>query len=583
VGEPNYLLTLGPHQFYWFALTAPDLLERRDSGRHNGRVLAEPIRWDAQLNGTLRTALESILPGFLTTRSWYTGNGRDITGVRIEDAIEVSLEGGDAAVALVQVEYDEGLPESYVVPLRCVGGDLAVALRRDRPDSIVAEVALGTREREPGVIYDPTGDPDFGRTLLATIARRRRLKGLTGEISGYMTRGFMARGGLDQGFPAASTRLEHNNTTVIFGQELVLKIFRRSAPGLNSDVAIGRFLNERAAFTQVPPVLGYLEYETRSGNSTVAVLQGFVPNEGSAWSYTGDHLRRYLEDLVARRNQVPSPPLQPMTLLQLTEQDPPALVSELFGSFIELARVLGRRTGELHLALASGDEPAFQPEPFTTGYQRSLYQSLRNQTARTFTLLQDRAPVLAPEVQADAALLLQLEDRLLEQFKRVMAHKITTTRIRCHGDYGLEHVLFSGRDFVITDFEGDPFRPQSEQRLKRSPLIDIAGMIRSFDQVAQHALRDATGGTAIRTEDVGFLEPWIRFWVRWVGSAFARAYLHVTAGAPFIPAPREDLEMLFRVLLLEKHVYELGYELNNRPDWAYVPMRGILRILRATE
>jgi maltose alpha-D-glucosyltransferase/alpha-amylase len=108
-------------------------------------------------------------------------------------------------------------------------------------------------------------------------------------------------------------------------------------------------------------------------------------------------------------------------------------------------------------------------------------------------------------------------------------------------------------------------------------------MIRSFDQVAQHALRDATGGTAIRTEDVGFLEPWIRFWVRWVGSAFARAYLHVTAGAPFIPAPREDLEMLFRVLLLEKHVYELGYELNNRPDWAYVPMRGILRILRATE
>jgi maltose alpha-D-glucosyltransferase/alpha-amylase len=250
------------------------------------------------------------------------------------------------------------------------------------------------------------------------------------------------------------------------------------------------------------------------------------------------------------------------------------MARETIGAFIESARLLGRRTAELHLALASDpSDPAFAPEPFTTLYQRSLYQSMRAPAVRTFRLLRRMFP--------DDPLLgkvLDLESEILDRYREVLDHKIDATRIRCHGDYHLGQALWTGKDFVIIDFEGEPALPLGERRIKRSPLTDVAGMIRSFHYATHTAVSrvmEDVGSPA----DASLLSVWSEYWYLWVSAVFLRSYLVTARGASFLPGSRGDLELLLDLYLLQKAVYELRYEANNRPDWISIPAHGILELL----
>jgi maltose alpha-D-glucosyltransferase/alpha-amylase len=250
---------------------------------------------------------------------------------------------------------------------------------------------------------------------------------------------------------------------------------------------------------------------------------------------------------------------------------------EMIGAYLASAELLGRRTAELHSALASDpDDPAFSPEPFTPFYRSSLFQSIRALTRQAFGLLRKRLEVLPNGVQADATKVLDLEKEVYRRFRSILDLKITGMRTRHHGDYHLGQVLYTGKDFVITDFEGEPARAISERRLKRSPLRDVAGMLRSFNYAALFALRSGS----FRPEDVTSLEPWSRFWNLWVSVGFLKSYLDVTANGGLLPKSKEELKTLLDVHILEKAVYELSYELNNRPDWVDVPIRGILEIVQ---
>jgi len=255
-------------------------------------------------------------------------------------------------------------------------------------------------------------------------------------------------------------------------------------------------------------------------------------------------------------------------------------VQETLGGFLETIRLLGHRTAELHLALASDAESAdFAPEPFTTLYQRSTYQSMRNLTARVLETLRLARPGLPDATGVLADRLLARQDALGERFRALLGGRIDAARIRVHGDYHLGQVLFTGSDFVIVDFEGEPARSLGERRLKRSPLRDVAGMLRSFDYAAKGSLLHFTAEGTVRPEDAPRLESWASLWRQWVASAFLRAYLHGVESAGLVPRNREQLETLLDVLLLEKATYELGYELNSRPDWAAIPLRSILELL----
>jgi maltose alpha-D-glucosyltransferase/alpha-amylase len=253
------------------------------------------------------------------------------------------------------------------------------------------------------------------------------------------------------------------------------------------------------------------------------------------------------------------------------------VLNELIGGvYPERAKLLGQRTAELHLALASEQEDKrFAPEPFNAMGQRSVFQNMRAMLRRSWELLGKKLPQLPENFREEATEVFNAEKQILSAQQRILERISGASKIRIHGDYHLGQVLYTGKDFVILDFEGEPARPLSERKLKRSALRDVAGMMRSY----QYAAYSALWQPSTRPEDIPFLERWADIWYRQMSGVFLQSYLATAAGAVFIPKNEEDLQVMLEAYLLDKAVYEVGYELNNRPEWVVIPIRGIRHIL----
>jgi maltose alpha-D-glucosyltransferase/alpha-amylase len=570
VGELPYLLTLGPHDFYWFSLERHRPSDFTPSDRPTP-ALEVRSSWTTLLDEPrIRGRLEAVLPDYVRTRRWFGGKSRRIRAVSVRDVVRVPDPDGDRSrppllVAVLEVDYREGDSERYALPVTA----MPVPEEEYGWELPPAEIARVRSEEGQLVLYDAFFDPRFGRALLHAVRGRRRLRGDAGALTAYPTPAMRRLAGSAQ-LEATLLQAEQSNTSVVFEERLLLKWFRRLDDGLNPDLEVGRFLTERAGFEHAPAVAGAIEYRGAGREvATLAIVTEFVPNEGDAWSYTLDVLVRYFEDARARGVEAPAADGSPLALSAL---EPPEVAAETIGAYLESARMLGRRTAEMHLALAraGANDPAFTPEPVTALYQRSLLQSMRTLTRQVFGLLRRR------EAHLDgAAAVLPYEGQIVDRFRTITGPKLTDERIRCHGDYHLGQVLWTGRDFSIIDFEGEPARPLSERRIKRSPLRDVAGMLRSFHYAAYTALFAEVGGPERVAEDP-VAEGWARFWYRWVAAAFLREYLAATEGAAFLPARPEDLELVLGAFLLEKAVYELQYEADTRPDWLHVPVQGVI-------
>jgi len=356
-----------------------------------------------------------------------------------------------------------------------------------------------------------------------------------------------------------------------------LKVFRRIEEGVNPEVETGRFLAEKTPFRSTPRLAGMLEYRRGWGEPmTLAVLHEFVPHQADGWHYFQDALGRYFEQALARQSRGEMLLSGRRFLLDLVLEEEPELAQEVIGPDLVAAALLGQRTGELHRALASRqDDPVFAPEPFTTLYQRSLYQSLRSQARQAFALLRESLDDLPEDVREDALRLASQEEFLVERVRAVYEQKITAQRIRCHGDYNLREVLYTGRDWLVIDFEGLPCRPLSDRRRKYSPLRDVAEMLRSFHYAALFALRHGP----LRREDLPALAPWADLWRVWVSVAFLKGYLGVAGEGSFLPATREERRILLGFYLLKRALNELGYELGRAPDRVAIPIQGLLQVL----
>ncbi|MBI4495423.1 MAG: putative maltokinase, partial [Deltaproteobacteria bacterium] len=415
----------------------------------------------------------------------------------------------------------------------------------------------------------------------SAIGRRRRIKGGAGGAVAWPEKGFrQLRGPGDLSLEPVLLKGEQSNTSIVYGNRLILKLFRRLDLGPNPDLEIGRFLT-RKGFPHVPPVAGALEYLPEKGESiTLGVLHGFVPNQGDAWTYTLDILKNSFEQALAQREKLEQMELPDDSHLPLAHPELPPLAQEWIGPYLESARLLGQRTAELQLALSGPTEdPSFIPEPFSQLYQRSYYQSLRNLNAQVLRHLRRRIADLPEAVRPEAQRVLDLEGAILNRFRWIREVKLPGLRIRCHGDYHLGQVLYTGKEFIIMDFEGEPDRPLGERRIKRSPLRDVAGMLRSFHYAAYAALFAQMESGLIRPELFPLLEKLPPFWSFWVGVVFLREYLERMGPSPLLPRSREEIQSFLHVLLLEKAVYELGYELNHRPGWVQIPLAGIRRLL----
>ncbi|NLC71833.1 MAG: phosphotransferase, partial [Desulfuromonadaceae bacterium] len=287
----------------------------------------------------------------------------------------------------------------------------------------------------------------------------------------------------------------------------------------------------------------------------------------------GDYLERVLTLTPQSQKELPAS----INILKVRDEEIPPEVAGLIAPYREPARLLGQRAAEMHLALASGTDKAdFTPEAMSPFSQRSLYQSMRNLTIGAFQALRRRVRMLPEGIQEEARRILDRYSEIMERFSFVKERRMTARTIRCHGDFHLGQVLHTGKDFIVIDFEGEPSRTLGERRAKRSPLTDVASMIRSFSYAAHNALlQHAT----IRSEDVAILEPWTEVWYKFVSAVFLRSYLETAGKASFVPQDKEELGIFLEAFLLEKAIYELGYELNNRPDWTIIPLRGIENIL----
>ena len=565
INDRPYFLNLGPFAFYWFAL------ERRQA------EVAATVHEVPSITATTldevfadanRKSLRRAIEAYVGTRRWFSGKARTIASLQIHDS--AVLPSGAGLLAFVRVDYADGEPETYILPLSVMQSRRAREQESANAPSVIARLSDGN------VLYEPVGDTKFASELLEMIARKRTVKTEAGNVIGMPSRSFRALRGTDD-LDVHLVKAEQSNTALLFGDRFFMKLFRRIEPGVNTDLEVSQFLNEETSFTGTPQLAGSIQYETDRGEpATLAVLQRYVESSGDAWTYTVDAIGRYLEMLLSDSNATAliAKASSSEPLLDLAVKPIPEIARELIGLYLSDAETLGRRTAQMHLALASRDDiPSFAPEPITPHYQRSIYQHVRSQAVQTFQLLRKRA-----KGNPDAAALLDREDELQSRVRRILDGRVTGLRIRVHGDYHLGQVLKSGNDFVIIDFEGEPSRPLSERRIKRSALRDVAGMLRSF-HYASHALLHDQQHSAIRAEDVGAAEKGAGFWYRWVSAAFLRAYLAESGNAAHLPGTHDELQVLLDVHLFEKALYEITYELNNRPDWLSIPLRGVLDLL----
>src|SRR5215470_6065007 len=570
LGDHPYLLTLGPHAFYWFVLEDRQQPEAVAAAAVAPAAAPAPLTvrgdWDMVLRGDSRAALERRLPPFLQGSRWFGGKALTMRSLRITDQLPLNGTGGEplAVVTLLQVDYTDGSAETYVLPLGFAHGSAAHHIHQHAPHAVVTPLRVQKKHGDvEGVLFDAIEDPHVGSALLELITRRRTVRGAAGELTssaGNRLRQLLTP--QSTAHPPTLLRGQQSNSSVAFGHHAVFKLFRRLQNGVNPELEIGRFLTEHTDFTHIAQVAGALEYRQKKGEpATMGIVQGYVANHGDAWSFTVDEIERFLDQAVTRSHRVELPA---QSVLQLAHGKPTALARELLGAQLESARLLGRRTAELHLALASSsDDPNFKPEPFTTLVQRSMYQSLRNLKSRVFQLARERLKALPEPLAESVRRAVVLEPRVLKIFHSLLERKVAASRIRCHGDFHLGQVLYTGKDFVIIDFEGEPARSLAERRRKRPALQDVAGMLRSFHYAAYSVLASGT----VRGGDAAVLERWLRFWYAWVSSA----YLERVGTAGFVPQTEAECEALLHVLLLEKCVYEFGYELNNRPDWVHIP------------
>ncbi len=568
INEQAYPLTLAPYGYIWLELQAaapvqqapalyteaPPALKNTTSSPGQAGDIAH------LLHGPGVSLLHELLPGYLAQQRWFGGKSRPLASATISGA--TLLAEGAFALTTIDVNYTEGSTEAYQLPLALASGPAAENLRTATPKAILANLSDGGTD---SVVYDASAGEDFRKLLLALIDPASATPEFAATTSPTADLAPLAQQKSRVG------SVEQSNTSILYGQAAILKLFRRLQPGENPDVEICRFLTDVAHFKNIPAYLGELHRE--ADGATLAFLQEFAPNEGDGWAWFQEELTRFYES-VAR---CPAPKSVGNRALFGNSTAPPPEADEHAGLTLEAAALLGRRTAEMHLALATPtNDAAFKAVAATAEDLHADADRLSLQAQTAFAALDRTLATLPPDVQPSAQKLLAGAAEITNSHSALREEAGFGQRIRIHGDYHLGQTLRSRNDFVIVDFEGEPAKPLDERRAKQSPLRDVAGMLRSFSYAARSAL---TRYTQRHPEYSAALLPWAALWENSVATRFLQEYAGaIRHNADLLPDDTQS-QLLLERYLLEKALYELVYELNNRPDWVSIPLSGLLALL----
>jgi maltose alpha-D-glucosyltransferase / alpha-amylase len=562
IGELPYLLTLTAYGFYWFRLDAaappPSWHEERMTREDVAVVVLfdgwlsffrdRVVPWRIGMADKTRAQLETqVLPDFLAAQRWYAGKGEKAARARLSEHSLWQADGQNWLLALVDVDGDD--PARYFVPM--------VLAWEDTEEERLKNLAAGTlakvrQQARVGVLADAFADEPFTRAVVRGIGSGLEVTSSGGRLRFRPTRAYADLVGPDLAeLPVRRPQAVSSNTTVTLGSRLLLKGYRRLRSGTQPELEIGRYLTEVARFPNAVPLAGHVEHVAPDGTvTTLALLQAYVSNQGDGWTYTQNYLGRYLET---------RPEGEPVT------------AADTHGAYLALVAILATRTAELHRAFTLGTgDPAFDPEPATAQDFAAWKARVRDDARATVQLLERRLPELTGAVAEAAQGLVARAAELMEIVESAALPRGAMLKTRHHGDYHLGQVLLHENDFVIIDFEGEPERPVTERRAKHSPLRDVAGMLRSFDYAQWSALRTA----AKSAEEYARLLPLAAAWQAESRRAFLAAYAAGVTDSGLYGS-FDDAAGLLRLFELEKALYELRYEINNRPDWIHVPLAGI--------
>jgi maltose alpha-D-glucosyltransferase/alpha-amylase len=589
ISEQPYFMSLGPYGFHWFHLQPKEMsldLLSGGTGKEEMAILSAESPDDVFAYGS-HIGVVNLLPKALKTRPWFLGRNRTLRDVTIMDLVR--LPDTASYLLLTDIEYSDGDPDTYLIALSLAGGEKAETLIHDNPEGILAKVSgmLGDNT----VVYGAVFDREFSNSLLTAIVRRKKYKADYGELQGGHTKAFRkdwtrTRASLEP----QRMQTDQPNSFIRYGENFVLKLYRKLEPGPNPDREMLEFLTEHTSFCNTPRALGWLEYrksfDEGEVKTTVGTLMSFTRNGINGWAYILDHLGLFFERALAIPLEDPRlKELQPAgDLFTVASLPVPAIIIDLLGTKVESIRTLGQRTAEMHAALSSRpDISEFAPEPFTDFYRQGVYHGIVGHVGRTFDALRNRLIRMTGPAQEEIRSLVDQEHVVRGQLYPLRDERILSTRIRHHGDFHLSHLQFTGNDVVFTDFDGPINRPMSERRIKRSAIRDVACMIRSFHYVSYAVLFGQVPGIVAAPEAKAQLQTWAEAWRTWVSAIFLRAYLDAAGGREFVPESQKQRRILMRSYLIEKCLLEINHELEYRPDWLRIPVRGILDQLQHSE
>jgi maltose alpha-D-glucosyltransferase / alpha-amylase len=566
VGAGEYSLTIGPYGYFWLQA---DSVEKKVSADASAELYFHKtdISWERMLGNynELRVLERKVLPVFMRKCRWFGGKAKVVTKVSVAKVIPIKIEGTSYYFSVIEVSYAQRLPEFYFIPLSFVSADSVVDKVEYVAQSVLCRVEI---QGKSGFIIDASYDRTFRDFLFASMEKDHRVKLDDGVLE--FNHSVFAKIDIRKGIESKILKSDQSNTAIIYNDQYFFKFYRRIEMEINPDLEMLRFLSEHTSFTNSPRYAGSVEFKDNNGSIMVfGLMQEKVENQGEAWGMSVDSLGRFYDRIITKAKNEKLPKLVNKPAIRFEEA--PEIIQEFIGrGFYERVARLGVRTAEMHLALASdANDPSFAPEKFTANYQRAMYSSLRKLVRDRLNLLENSLSKLSPETQVLAKRVLALEDTILNCFKEVYEVRLDAIKTRIHGDFHLGQVLFTGKDFVIIDFEGEPGFSFSERRLKKNPLKDVAGMMRSFHYAAFGKL---LLNENYRDRDLEFLEAWAEQWQHYVGRFYLGAYMERMGMGSDLSY---EYDVLMRTFLIEKAVYELGYELNGRPDWTNIPLRGI--------
>ena len=469
---------------------------------------------------------------------------------------------------LIEVIYQNGLPGLYQLPLIFLKGERAEKFLLSCPQAVIAQVRSADTD---GLLADAFFTIEGQLDLLRKMAGHKKINLSPDTIHHDRRRiEFYGNQALKDHFQQSADirpRIhvsDEYNTAITYDGSFFLKMYRKVDPGINPDLEITRFLSKEVKFDHIPAFIGAIEWKYDKSSIVLGIMQEMIENHGDGYSFFSERAHNYMERLLAGGRKDFPPEEKLGTLIDpVGFEDLPEALQVLIGATsAEQARLLGVRTAEMHLALASGAGKDFKPEVFSLHYQRSLFSSMQSLVRQTYQSLAAKMSSLPPDLQERKERILAYRPELLNILKKIYFKKLDAIKIRIHGNYHLRQVLLTGKDLVIQDYGGDPSHSTSERRLKRSPLTDLASMVASIHEVTYDAFLNNQQSLTVNLDE---LLPYAPYWAHYISGFFIKAWFGAVKGSALVPAAKEDMERMWQNYLLQKALFDFNRELNRNP------------------